>query len=109
MGEVEKGLHIHLNSIRVIKLMRANSAADPGAHERFLREARLATKIHHPNVGALHDFSTLDDGSRYMVWEYIEGTNLHELIETRGPLSPRYAAKLSIDALLGLDAVHRAG
>src|SRR5205809_291774 len=44
-----------------------------------------------------------------MVWEYIEGINLHELIETRGPLSPRYAAKLSIDALLGLDAIHRAG
>ena len=109
MGEVYKVLHIHLNSIRVIKLMRSNIAADPGAHERFLREARMATKIHHPNVAALHDFSTLEDGSRYMVWEYIEGINLHELIEQRGPLSPRYAAKLAIDALLGLDAVHRAG
>jgi serine/threonine protein kinase len=109
MGEVYKVLHVHLNAIRVIKLMRANIAADAGAHERFLREARLATKIHHPNVAALHDFSTLDDGSFYMVWEYIEGINLHELIETRGPLSPRYAAKLSADALLGLDAVHRAG
>jgi eukaryotic-like serine/threonine-protein kinase len=109
MGEVYKVLHVHLNAIRVIKLMRSNISADPGAHERFLREARLATKIHHPNVGALYDFSTLDDGSRYMVWEYIEGINLHELIEQRGPLSPRYAAKLANAALLGLDAVHRAG
>jgi serine/threonine protein kinase len=109
MGEVYKVLHIHLNAIRVIKLMRSNIAADPGAHERFLREARLATKIQHPNVAALHDFSTLDDGSFYMVWEYIEGINLHELIETRGPLSPRYAASISTDALLGLDAIHRAG
>jgi serine/threonine protein kinase len=109
MGEVYKVLHIHLNAIRVIKLMRSNIATDPGAHERFQREARMATKIHHPNVAGLHDFSTLDDGSRYMVWEYIEGINLHELIEQRGPLSPRYAAKLAIDALLGLDAVHRAG
>ena len=109
MGEVYKVLHIHLNAIRVIKLMRSNIASDPGAHDRFLREARLATKIHHPNVAALHDFSTLDDGSFYMVWEYIEGINLHELIETRGPLSPRYAATVSADALLGLDAIHRAG
>ena len=69
MGEVYKVLHVHLNTIRVIKLMRANIAADPGAHERFLREARLATKIHHPNVATLFDFSTLDDGSFYMVWE----------------------------------------
>lgn len=108
MGEVYKVLHTHLNAIRVIKLMRANIAADPGAHERFLREARLATKIQHPNVAALYDFSTLDEGM-YMVWEYIEGINLHELIDQRGPLSPRYAAKLAVQALMGLEAIHRAG
>jgi serine/threonine-protein kinase len=109
MGEVYKALHIHLNALRVIKLMRPNVAADPGANERFLREARLATRIHHPNVATLFDFSELDDGSWFMVWEYIEGTNLHELIDSRGPLSPRYAAMLAIQALMGLDAIHRAG
>jgi serine/threonine-protein kinase len=109
MGEVYKVLHLHLNAIRVIKLMRASIASEAGADDRFIREARLATRIHHPNVASLHDFSTLEDGSRYMVWEYIEGTNLHELIETHGPLSPRYAAKLAIEALYGLEAIHRAG
>jgi serine/threonine protein kinase len=109
MGEVYKALHVHLNALRVIKLMRPNVASDPGANERFLREARLATRIHHPNVAALFDFSTIDDGSWYMVWEYIEGTNLHELIDSRGPLSPRYAATLAVQALMGLDAIHRAG
>lgn len=109
MGEVYKVLHVHLNAIRVIKLMRSNLAQDPGAHERFLREARLATKIHHPSVAALFDFSTLEDGAHYMVWEYIEGINLHELIDQRGPLSARYAARVAIQALHGLDAIHRAG
>ena len=109
MGEVYKVLHLHLNAIRVIKLMRASIASEPGADDRFIREARLATRINHPNVAALYDFSTLEDGSRYMVWEYIEGTNLHELIETNGPLTPRYAAKLAIEALHGLEAIHRAG
>jgi serine/threonine protein kinase len=109
MGEVYKVLHLHLNSIRVIKLMRTSIAGEPGADDRFLREARLATRINHPNVAALYDFSTLEDGSRYMVWEYIEGTNLHELIETHGPLSPKYAARIAIEALYGLDAIHRAG
>ena len=109
MGEVYKVLHIHLNAVRVIKMMRSAIASEAGAHERFLREARLATKIQHPNVATLFDFSTLDDGSRYMVWEFIEGTNLHELIESRGPLAPRYAATLAIQALRGLDAIHRAG
>ncbi|MEA2326823.1 MAG: eukaryotic-like serine/threonine-protein kinase, partial [Thermoanaerobaculia bacterium] len=109
MGEVYKVLHLHLNAIRVIKLMRTSIAGEPGADDRFIREARLATRINHPNVAQLYDFSTLDDGSRYMVWEYIEGTNLHELIETHGPLSPKYAAQLAIEALQGLDAIHRAG
>ncbi|HEX8410580.1 MAG TPA: serine/threonine-protein kinase [Thermoanaerobaculia bacterium] len=109
MGEVYKVLHTHLNAIRVIKLMRANIAADAGASDRFLREARMATKIQHPNVAALFDFSTLDDGSHYMVWEYIEGINLHERVQQRGTLSPRYAAKLAVQALMGLEAIHRAG
>ncbi|MEO6259330.1 MAG: serine/threonine-protein kinase, partial [Thermoanaerobaculia bacterium] len=109
MGEVYKVLHLHLNSIRVIKLMRAAIESDPGAHERFLREAQLATRIQSPHVAALYDFSTLGDDARYMVWEYIEGINLHELIQARGPLSPRYAATLAIQALHGLDAIHRAG
>ena len=109
MGEVYKVLHVHLNSLRVIKLMRAKIADDPDAHERFVREARMATKIHHPSVATLFDFSTLTDGSRYMVWEYIEGKNLHEIILERGPLSPRHAATIAHEALLGLDAIHRAG
>src|SRR5262249_60219812 len=53
MGEVYKVLHVHLNAIRVIKLMRANIASDAGAHDRFLREARLAPKVHHPNAPRL--------------------------------------------------------
>ena len=109
MGEVYKVLHTHLNQIRVIKLMRAQIAADSAANERFLREARLATRINHPSVATLFDFSMLEDGSHYMVWEYIEGINLHELIDQRGPLSPKYAAQLAAQALHGLDAIHRAG
>src|SRR5687767_10444632 len=109
MGEVYNVLHVHLNSIRVIKLMRSQIAGDSGANERFLREARLATRINHPSVATLFDFSTLEDGSHYMVWEYIEGINLHELIDQRGPLSPKYAAQLAAQALHGLDAIHRAG
>ncbi|HVT02950.1 MAG TPA: serine/threonine-protein kinase [Thermoanaerobaculia bacterium] len=109
MGEVYKVLHTHLNSVRVIKLMRAAIAGEESSHERFVREARLATRIHHPNVATLFDFSTLEDNAYHMVWEYIEGTNLMEAIRARGCLSPKYAAKLAYQALMGLDAIHRVG
>jgi serine/threonine protein kinase len=109
MGEVYKVLHVHLNAPRVIKLMRPNIASDLEALERFSREARLATRINHPHVATLHDFATLPDGSFYMVWEYIEGKSLAQLIQQRGRISPRYATLIAIQALHGLDAIHRAG
>lgn len=109
MGEVFRAEHIHLHTTRVIKLMRPNLSEETNATERFLREARLATRIQHPNVATLHDFSTLPDGSYYMVWEFIEGKNLTEIMRRDGAFSPRRAAKLAVQILSGLDAIHRAG
>jgi serine/threonine-protein kinase len=109
MGEVYKALHVHLHALRVIKLMRPNIAGEREAHDRFLREARLANRIQHPNVAALFDFSGLPDGSFYMVWEYIEGTNLRKFVHDRRFLRPDVAVRLASQALMGLDAIHRAG
>jgi serine/threonine protein kinase len=109
MGEVYKAMHVHLHAIRVIKLMRANIAGDRESHDRFLREARLATRIQHPNVAALFDFSALPDGSFYMVWEYIDGTDLRKFVLQRNFLRPAAAIRLAVQALMGLEAVHRAG
>ena len=109
MGEVYKVTHTMLGVTRVIKVIRPQISESKDAHERFLREARAATKVQHPNVATLHDFSALPDGSHYMVWEYIDGENLAQRIRTRGTLPPRYAVQLAIQALHGLEAIHRAG
>jgi serine/threonine protein kinase len=109
MGEVFKVEHTFLGSTRVVKIIRAQISSSSDAHERFLREARMATKVHHPNVAALYDFSALPDGSHYMVWEYIEGQNLAQVLKQRGTLAPRHAVRISIQALAGLEAIHRAG
>jgi serine/threonine-protein kinase len=109
MGEVYKVEHVFLKAIRVIKVIKPQISADVDAHERFLREAQLATKIQHPNVATLHDFSALPDGSHYMVWEFIEGENLAQVIRRRGVLTPAAAIRLTVQALNGLDAIHRAG
>ena len=93
----------------MIKVIRAQISKDADAHERFLREAQLATKVQHPNVATLHDFSALPDGSHYMVWEFIDGENLAQVIRKRGVIAPAYAIRLAIQTLNGLDAVHRAG
>jgi len=109
MGEVFKVEHTFLGSTRVVKIIRAQISSSSDAHERFLREARMATKVQHPNVATLFDFSALPDGSHYMVWEFIEGQNLAQVLKQRGTLAPRHAVRIAIQALAGLEAIHRAG
>jgi serine/threonine-protein kinase len=109
MGEVYKVLHTRLGAIRVIKTMRPHLMEDASLHERFLREAKLATRIQHQNVAILHDFSQLPDNSLYMVWEFIEGTNLATMVRREGRLKPRVAIDIAIQTLQGLEAIHEAG
>jgi serine/threonine-protein kinase len=109
MGAVYKAVHTHLGAPRVIKVIHANISSSADAKDRFLREARTATKVHHPNVATLHDFSVLPDGAHYMVWEFIDGENLAQRLRGRGTLPPRQAIHIVQQALAGLDAIHRAG
>jgi serine/threonine protein kinase len=109
MGEIYKAHHVHLNVPCVIKVIRPGMDRDPKLNERFVREARLARKIHHPNVALLYDFSVLADGTAYMVWEYIDGPTLAQVIAREGALEPSRALRVAIDVLRGLDAIHRAG
>jgi serine/threonine protein kinase len=109
MGEVYLVRHIHLQELRVVKILRQDLAADPVAQKRFVREARLATQIKHPNVAILYDFARLPDGSFYMVWEHIQGVDAGELLRQRGPVPVGAAIRLGIQALRGLGAIHTAG
>lgn len=109
MGEIFKVRHIHLNELRVIKIMRPNVAADDQGLQRFLQEARTSTMIKHKNLAMLYDFSTLDDGSYYMVWEFIDGTNIQKWIAQNGPMPARLTIEIAIQALLGLDHLHSMG
>jgi serine/threonine protein kinase len=109
MGEIFKVRHIHLNELRVIKIMRPNVASDDQGLQRFLQEARTSTMIKHKNLAMLYDFSTLEDGSYYMVWEFIDGTNIQKWIAQNGPVPSRLAVEMSIQALNGLEHLHSMG
>jgi serine/threonine protein kinase len=110
MGEVYLVRHIHLHELRVIKILRQDLQTDPAAQKRFMREARLATQIKHPNVAILYDFAALpDEGSFYMVWEHIQGEDIGEWIRRNGPFPAPLAIRLGIQALRGLEAIHATG
>ncbi|MES1242983.1 MAG: protein kinase [Acidobacteriota bacterium] len=110
MGEVYLVRHVHLQELRVVKILRQDLQTDPAAQKRFMREARLATQIKHPNVAILYDFATLPgEGSFYMVWEHIQGEDIGDWIRRNGPFPVPLAIRLGIQALRGLEAIHSTG
>ncbi|HUP49626.1 MAG TPA: serine/threonine-protein kinase [Thermoanaerobaculia bacterium] len=109
MGEVWKARHVHLGAFRCIKVMKPGVLADDTYRGRFLREARLATQIHHVNLAVVHDFSLLDSGLAYMVAEFIDGTTIRQWANANGRFPVPLAAAVAVQVLSGLDHIHRRG
>jgi serine/threonine-protein kinase len=109
MGEVYKARHVHLGAYRCIKVIKPSLIAEEAYRVRFLREARLATQVHHPNVAVVHDFSIMADGTSYMVTEFIDGTTVREWEEQNGRFPLPLAVEVAGQVLAGLDAIHRRG
>jgi len=109
MGEAYKARHVHLDAFRCVKVMKAVLMSDDSYRQRFLREAQLATQIHHPNVAVMHDFSILGDGSSYMVTEFIDGTTVRQWEAENGRFPLALATEVAMQVLAGLDHIHRRG
>ena len=92
-----------------VKVCHPHLRVDEEFAEMFLDEARLAAKIHHPNVVSTLDVGD-DDGRLFLVMEYIEGDRLSGLIKAAGKrdrrIPPPIAARIFIDLLSGLHAAH---
>lgn len=108
MGVVYKG---HDNQLdRPVALKFLGSLVDGSAEykERFLREAKSAAKINHPNVIAIYDIS-MQEGNTFIAMEYVEGPNLHKYMLSKGKLDPREAVNFIGQACSALAAIHEAG
>lgn len=75
---------------------------------RMIREGRLAARINHPSVAALHDVIEAD-GRPWIIMELIEGRSLEQVIDEEGPLPHRLVAQLGVDLLSALQTAHRQG
>jgi serine/threonine-protein kinase len=107
MGTIYLVRHRLLDKIRVIKVLRAHVSADPDVKRRFLDEARMATRLNHPNLCTIHDFAIDEDATGYLVMEYIEGVNLAELLAMQGPPGLPLSLEIIHQTLLALGYLHR--
>src|SRR5882762_8482806 len=76
MGVVVAARHVQLGSLFALKFMRADVVRVEGAAERFNREARAAARLRGEHVARVTDFGTLDNGSPYIVMEFLDGADL---------------------------------
>ena len=109
MGAIYLVRHRLLNELRVIKVMRPEVAESADSRKRFLREAQTATRLKHPNIVGFYDFFIDDEGTAYMVMEYIDGINMRDIIRNCGALPISLALYLAGQGLSALDYLHRKG
>jgi serine/threonine-protein kinase len=91
-----------------VKVLADNLAEDADVRRRFLREARLAAQLSHPNVIAVYDAGE-HDGRPYIVMEYGDGETLAEELSRRGRLPAHEASALAAEVARGLAHAHLAG
>jgi eukaryotic-like serine/threonine-protein kinase len=91
-----------------LKRLAENLARDDDLRRRFVREARLAARLTHPNVVRVYDVGE-DEGRPFIAMEYVDGETLADLVAQRGPLPPAEAVGLGIQAARALAAAHEAG
>jgi serine/threonine protein kinase len=106
MGAVYAADHVGLHRTVAIKFL--THRGDPVQAERFRREARAASQISHEHVVQVFDVGTTDDGIDYIVMEYVDGTDLQQVL-AGGALDPARAVSIARQMALGLHAIHSAG
>ncbi|KYF82985.1 hypothetical protein BE18_29110, partial [Sorangium cellulosum] len=105
MGAVYRGEHVHMHKRVAIKILHPDTERLPELVQRFEREAIAGAHIQHRNVATATDFGEAEDGSFFLVLEYVRGTTLHEIIR-RGPMPAARAALIARQIAAALGATH---
>ena len=95
MSTVWKGQDRLLDRTVAIKVLHEQFTQDDEYVERFRREARSVAQLSHPNIVTVIDRGE-DQGRQYIVFEYVEGENLKQLLERTGPMAVRDALVLAL-------------
>lgn len=110
MGTVFSVEHAALERRYALKVLRSRVVErDPRAAQQFLREARTAARVHHPNIVDVFDFGYLADGRPYFVMELLEGESLADRLERTGPLMPAEVVAIARQLAEALAAAHDRG
>ena len=108
MATVYEAVDLRLDRVCAVKVMHAGLGDDHDFAARFVREARSAARLSHPNVVGVFDQGD-DDGTLFLAMEYIPGHTLRDVIRKEAPMAPAKALTLIEPVLAALGAAHQAG
>src|SRR5215471_6454111 len=106
MGVIYKGVDPGIGRIVAIKMMTGAFADDPELLQRFYREAQSAGKLQHPNIVTIYDLG-VEDGSPYLVMEFLEGESLDALIRSRRAISLEEKLDIVVQVCEGVGYAHK--
>ena len=87
MGAVFRANDLRLDRVVALKILAPEYTRDPACVQRFQNEARAAAKLDHQNIARIFA-SGEDSGQQYIAFEYVSGTNVRDMIQQRGTLTP---------------------
>jgi serine/threonine protein kinase len=106
MGVTYKAFDVDLHCPVTLKLINERYLGDESARRRFLREARAAASVRHPNVASVFHLGRTGQ-SYFYAMEFVEGETLEKLIKRSGRLEPKMALEIATQVAAGLAAVHK--
>jgi serine/threonine-protein kinase len=106
MGNVYKATDTMLGRDVALKMLHPQLTMEAQFLERFKKEARVLAQLLHPNIAVIYNFIE-QGGNHFMVMEYVEGTNLDDLLKKYKALSPEFLIPVFIQVLEGLQHAHR--
>lgn len=108
MGSVYEAEHEVISRRVAVKMLNPEYADESDVAERFVREAKAASAIGHPNIIDIQDVGE-HEGATYIVMELLEGTSLSSLIKSKGRLEPAHVVSIARQVADGLEAAHSKG
>ena len=109
MGIVVAARQLQLDRLVAIKFLLPEMLEQPEVVERFQREARAASKLESVHAARVIDVDALEDGSPFLVMEYLEGTDLRKLLKQFGKLPIEAALDYVVQTCEGVAEAHAAG
>jgi len=108
MGVVFRGTQLGLGKTVAVKMIRADILVTKDSHDRFQREAQVLSKLLHPGIAQVLDFG-IEDGTPFLVMEFVDGKELTEVMALEGPMPPTRAIAIVRQLAAALEEAHRNG